>query len=115
MPGGPPAGTVLCQRDQLSDKAALGLSFGSGKDLLQIFLTSWQGQVYAYLNQCPHAFTPLNWQPDRFFNIDKTALLCATHGAEFRVDDGVCTIGPCRGKSLIPVAIDITPDNIVSA
>jgi nitrite reductase/ring-hydroxylating ferredoxin subunit len=32
-------------------------------------------------------------------------LLCANHGALFRVEDGFCFRGPCRGQSLKKVQL----------
>jgi nitrite reductase/ring-hydroxylating ferredoxin subunit len=63
--------------------------------------------VVAYENVCPHAGSPLDWLPDRFLDVDRRRILCATHGALFRIADGHCIGGPCAGKSLTPVLIRI--------
>ena len=39
--------------------------------------------------------------------------MCATHGANFRIDDGFCTAGPCMGMSLRPLAAAIDGDEVV--
>lgn len=62
-------------------------------------------QVFAYVNSCPHTGAPLDFQPGRFLNLDKTPIQCSTHGALFRIEDGFCVKGPCAGKSLVPVAV----------
>tara|TARA_A100001037_G_C15125441_1_gene625919 strand:- start:456 stop:713 length:258 start_codon:yes stop_codon:yes gene_type:complete len=69
--------------------------------------------VFGYVNICPHARTPLDWTPDQFLTRDKTNLLCATHGAQFRIEDGFCVAGPCPGASLIPVPIAISDGDVV--
>jgi len=56
--------------------------------------------VYVYVNSCPHLGTPLDFTPGRFLSLDKTHIVCATHGALFRIGDGYCVSGPCAGKSL---------------
>lgn len=56
-----------------------------------------------FVNACPHMGVPLDWMPGRFLNADGTRIICATHGAEFRIGDGYCVRGPCRGESLKPV------------
>ena len=33
--------------------------------------------------------------PDRFLSADGSLIVCATHGAEFRITDGECLRGPC--------------------
>ena len=56
--------------------------------------------LFAYKNICPHQKISLDLKPGNFFNYDKTAIQCSTHGALFRIDDGFCFKGPCSGKLL---------------
>jgi nitrite reductase/ring-hydroxylating ferredoxin subunit len=46
--------------------------------------------------------------PDQFLNLDKDYIQCATHAALFRIEDGRCVAGPCRGDVLnaLPLAVD---------
>lgn len=67
-------------------------------------------QVFAYINSCPHTGVPLDWQPGEFLNLEQTHIICAMHGAEFRIEDGYCVGGPCRGDSLARVPIRINGD-----
>jgi nitrite reductase/ring-hydroxylating ferredoxin subunit len=53
-----------------------------------------------YRNACPHLGVPLDWAPGKFLNPDGTRIVCATHGAEFRISDGLCLRGPCKGQVL---------------
>jgi nitrite reductase/ring-hydroxylating ferredoxin subunit len=69
------------------------------------FAVRYRGRVRAYLNECPHARTQLDWVPGRFFDHSKLYLICATHGAQFRPEDGVCVAGPCKGSRLVAVAV----------
>ena len=64
-------------------------------------------QVFAYQNFCMHVGHPLNWQPDRFLTKDKSAIICASHGAMYEIDSGNCFAGPCRGKALRRVDVDV--------
>jgi nitrite reductase/ring-hydroxylating ferredoxin subunit len=59
------------------------------------------------VNSCPHIGTPLEWTPDRFLSADGSRIVCATHGAEFRISDGECLRGPCFGERLEPVIVSI--------
>ncbi len=72
-----------------------------------IFVVRHGGRVVAYENSCPHTGSPLDWRPGGFFDVAKEHILCATHGALFRIEDGYCLAGPCAGQSLKPVAITI--------
>jgi nitrite reductase/ring-hydroxylating ferredoxin subunit len=40
--------------------------------------------------------------------------MCSTHGALFRVEDGVCLAGPCQGDRLEPYPI-VVRDGVVHA
>ncbi len=112
MPGRPPAGTLLCRSDELAEGEARNFRFGGGVSLFEVFLVRKEGVVRGYVNRCPHAQTPLDWQSDEFFNRSKTMLLCGTHGALFRIDDGFCVRGPCPGRSLVAVPIEIADGEI---
>ena len=72
-----------------------------------------QGDVlHVYVNSCPHIGTPLDWTPDRFLSADGSRIVCATHGAEFRISDGECLRGPCFGDRLERVVIQIRDGTI---
>ena len=63
--------------------------------------------IRAFKNRCPHNSGTLETVPDRFLDADRESLVCSTHGARFRITDGLCTSGPCRGEGLTVVAITI--------
>jgi len=98
---GPAPGTVLCRLDEIADGDARAVGF-------RMFVVRLGGAVRAYVNNCPHTDTPLDWRPGEFLDPGGTMLRCASHGALFRPDDGVCTEGPCRGKRLeaVPVVVE---------
>ena len=68
------------------------------------FAIRFDGQVYAYLNQCAHVPMEMDYQPNRFFDSTGRFLMCATHGAIYRPETGECRGGPCRG-GLIKIAL----------
>jgi nitrite reductase/ring-hydroxylating ferredoxin subunit len=102
------AGHVLCRLADIEDGQAKGFTLGSGRDARELFVVREDGQVFGYVNSCPHLGTPLNWQDDRFISDDSGLILCATHGALFEIEDGACVSGPCEGQALkaVPVALD---------
>lgn len=108
-------GRRLCRVEEVPEGGGRGFRFGSGPDLSAIFVVKKAGALYAYVNSCPHVGTPLNFLPDRFFDRGAEHLLCTTHGALFRVEDGHCLDGPCAGKRLTPVAIRVEEGEIVLA
>lgn len=96
----------LCRLDEIADGAAKGFAAAPGA-FTGLFAVRRGDAVYAYVNSCPHIGVPLDWSPDRFLNADATRIICATHGAEFRIEDGMCLRGPCQGEALEPVMIQI--------
>ena len=63
-------------------------------------------ELKAWLNICPHAGRRLDWAPGKFL-VDKGRLVCAAHGAAFELEHGECVAGPCKGASLVPVAVAV--------
>ena len=118
--GIPPAGTRLCRLDELGDPGAKGFLFGPGTgpnadtDRFDMFVIRRGQKIFAYVNACPHALTPLDTFPDRFLTLDATRIICSTHGALFRIDDGYCVSGPCAGQDLTSVKA-VVEDGMVYA
>jgi len=69
------------------------------------FVVRFQGKPYAYVNQCAHVPVELDWNEGDFFTIQKDYLICSTHGAHYRPDNGFCVMGPCKGKSLKSIQV----------
>ena len=99
---------VLCRLDEIPDPGSRGFDFREGDDLRSIFVVRLGDTVRAYENACPHTGGPLDWVPDQFLTREKDMILCATHGALFRIADGHCLSGPCVGENLrqLPVSIE---------
>jgi nitrite reductase/ring-hydroxylating ferredoxin subunit len=95
----------LCRLADIPDGGGKGFRLGTGVEERALFLLRRGERVWAYANSCPHRGTPLDWVPDRFIDMGGRHVLCATHGALFRFEDGYCVSGPCLGSSLPSVAI----------
>lgn len=103
----PPAGTHLCALDDIDVPGAKGFTFGEGRERFDMFVVRTETDCMAYVNACPHAFTTLETFTDRFLTRKMDQILCTTHGALFNLDDGFCTSGPCAGKSLVAIPIQV--------
>lgn len=101
---------ILCRLEDIPDGEGLGFERQDGDD---IFVVRQGSRVYGYVNCCPHAASPLDWVENQFMNLDRNRILCATHGAEFRIDDGYCVLGPCAGQSLETVVVSVTDGQVV--
>jgi nitrite reductase/ring-hydroxylating ferredoxin subunit len=109
------AGRTLCRLDDIEDGAAKGFAVGEGTQRLNLFVVRDGARVYGYVNSCPHQGTPLDWTPDRFISDDTGLILCATHGALFEIEDGLCVAGPCAGAHLTPLPVAVRDGAIVFA
>lgn len=107
------AGTRLCRLDDIAEGATRGFELGSGIDRLDLFVLRRDGRLLAYRNDCPHAGSPLDMPQDQFLTADGRHFLCHTHGALFRVEDGLCVSGPCLGRALTPIALRVDGGEIL--
>jgi len=106
VPGKPvTARLALCALRDLPDPGSRGFSVDTPAGPLDLFLVRQGAQVHAYINRCPHTGAPLDWVPDRFLSLDGEHIQCATHDARFRIGDGLCVAGPCRGDRLQPLEL----------
>jgi len=91
------AGKKLCLIEDIAPRSSKAFDEVAAKPL---FVVRGAEEIAVYVNSCPHLGVPLDWAPDRFLSLDCSLIVCGTHGAEFRVQDGFCISGPCRGKAL---------------
>ena len=98
-----PEWRAVCAEESLQSGRLERLSLGRGPDGIPVTVLvgrSTDGDAYAYQNLCKHLPIPLDGGSGEFFGSDSDTLRCGTHGALYRVSDGYCTRGPCRGTSL---------------
>ncbi|WP_051311485.1 Rieske (2Fe-2S) protein [Zooshikella ganghwensis] len=91
---------TLCTVDEIPPNTSKGFTVGKQT----IFVVNRAGQFHAYLNRCPHLGIRLEWQPDQFLDTDARLIQCATHGALFLIETGLCIAGPCAGQHLTKLA-----------
>jgi nitrite reductase/ring-hydroxylating ferredoxin subunit len=103
----------LCRLDDLKDPGSRGFPVFLAEEMLDIFVVRQGEHVYGYLNRCPHTRGPLDWLPDQFLDLACEYIQCATHGALFRIADGLCVYGPCAGDRLTPVPTAVEAGEVV--
>ena len=96
----------------LEDPGCREFAIGDGDWPFRGFIVRQGSDVFAYQNHCVHAGHPLNWSADEFLTKDKSALMCASHGALYEINSGQCVGGPCQGRSLRKVKVEVR-DGIV--
>lgn len=114
-PAQPAPGTALCPLAAIRDPGGRGFSFRSGDYLFMGFVVRRAGLVAGYVDRCPHAGLPLALAPNYYLTREKDLILCASHGALFRLEDGFCVGGPCADRSLTPWPVRIEGEMVVTA
>ena len=104
MPRDESVSASLIRRCDLPEVGIVSILAPIGGEMMSIIVQCEGLAVRAWRNACPHEGRRLDYVPGKFL-IDKQNLICAAHGATFRLTDGFCISGPCRGESLhaIPV------------
>ena len=105
-------GELLCRRDDLVATGAKGVTLGHGSGARDIVIVRDCPSLRAYENRCPHLAMPLEIVPDRFLDETGAHLVCTTHGARFRIGDGYCVSGPCKGELLRAIEIVVTANEV---
>lgn len=103
---------ALCRLEDIPDGGSKGFAAAPGA-FTGLFAVRRGRQVWVYVNSCPHIGLPLDPVPDRFLDAKRQAIICAAHGARFRIEDGFCTAGPCYGDSLEAVEARVDADGRV--
>lgn len=110
-----PEGAPLCHLSDLADPGSAGFAVEVDGERVLVLVVRCGSEVFAYVNSCPHLGVPLDFQPGQFLDVERRHILCANHGALFRIDNGLCVIGPCSGKSLRSFGITQTDGWILPA
>jgi nitrite reductase/ring-hydroxylating ferredoxin subunit len=114
-PAAPPPGTRLCALGEIADPGSRGFLFREGEALFLGFIVRRGDAVTGYIDRCPHAGMPLAMAPDRYLTREGDLILCSSHGALFRIADGVCVGGPCAGQALRGWAVRVEDGEVVTA
>jgi nitrite reductase/ring-hydroxylating ferredoxin subunit len=78
-----------------------------------LVLRDERGELRVYRNLCKHLPISLDAGMGTFTTKSGEHVLCVTHGARYRREDGLCVHGPCRGTSLDAVPFEIDDGDVV--
>ena len=106
-------GDRLCALEDIPDGGSAGLAATVDQQPIELMAIRRGGDVFVYVNSCPHWGSPLDLCPGRFLNRQRTLIQCSTHGAQFRIEDGYCLKGPCLGASLEPVPCSVRDGEVM--
>lgn len=98
---------VIAQSADLQDSGRAGrFTIEVYQRAIPAFVIRYQGQVYAYVNECAHVPVELDQNPGHVFDMSGQFLVCSFHGAYYSPTQGTCLGGPCRGAGLRPLKVE---------
>ena len=102
----------LCSLQDVPEGAATGVRVDTPAGQRDLILVRHNEDCLAYLNSCPHTGVSLDWQPGQFLDSSGKWLQCSTHGALFRMEDGLCIYGPCVNRFLTALQTEIVEGQV---
>ena len=104
---------VLCQLEDIEDGGSAGFtSEVDGKQRMLLAVRKGK-DVFVYVNSCPHIGVPLDFNAGKFLSRDHKHIMCSTHGALFKIEDGLCVSGPCRNAYLKSVIVSVKDNSVL--
>ena len=103
---------AVLQLDAIPDGGSIGLDPNPRGGAFRVLVVRRGARVWAYRNRCPHRGLPLDFEPGSFLTPDGAFIMCTNHVALFRIEDGICTDGPCKGAGLPTVAVQVHGDQV---
>ena len=103
---------LIAKENEIAEGKSKKFTLTRGGEKLEGFVVRRKKALYAYLNRCAHVSLPLDWGDNDFFTGDGKFLLCKNHGALYLPKTGECVAGPCAGKSLERIPIEVKSGKI---
>jgi len=103
---------LVCTLEDLKKSGCYSWEMDLNKSPVQYFLIYHENKVHSYLNRCPHTGVNLDWTTNQFLDNSNKFIQCATHGALFSIENGLCLRGPCIGDRLVITENEVIKGNI---
>jgi len=105
----------VCDQADIADPGSRAFVLHATQGDISGFVVRQRDHFYAFVNRCSHTGVELNWGSgvgERFFDLAGQFIQCSMHGALFRLSDGMCVQGPCRGQALQRLNTRIEPHGL---
>jgi nitrite reductase/ring-hydroxylating ferredoxin subunit len=94
------APSILVSIATLEEGSPVLFAFERKGQPLSGFVLEHEGNLFAYVNRCPHVTLSLDLGDGIVMTESKKFIECQVHGAQFLPESGECFWGPARGHSL---------------
>ncbi len=108
-----PREMVIPQANRLAEGQTVKFTFAEDGHQRGGFVIRHRGSLYAYRNECRHIPMTMDWVENRFLSRDRCYIQCATHGARYQIDTGLCVEGPPAGEYLKSLPVEVSGDQVV--
>jgi nitrite reductase/ring-hydroxylating ferredoxin subunit len=105
----------LCAVDDIPDDGSAAFVAEIDDRKIAVMAIRKNGNVFVYENECPHVGAPLDFRPGEFLTDDGENIICSTHAALFRIEDGECIDGPCFGDRLTQINVEVRDGSVYIA
>lgn len=110
-----PPGLTLINTEALPDPGAVVVGLEVQGRRISVIVTRRGDRIAAFHNRCAHADYPLQRADGRILVQEGAFMVCAAHGASYRLEDGACAGGPCNGRGLLPVTVRVSESSVVTS
>lgn len=104
---------VVAKWSALGERQTVKFAFREDGQAKEAFVIRSGDRVFAYRNECRHIPLTLDWVENRFLSRDRCYLQCATHGAKYEIETGLCVDGPPLGERLRTLPARVVGDDVV--
>ncbi len=108
-------GAPLCAVADIPEDGSAAFVADLGARRIAVMVIRKGDEIYVYENSCPHIGSPLDFISGQFLNHERSHILCSTHAARFKIEDGLCISGPCEGDRLTQINAEVRDGYIVLA
>jgi nitrite reductase/ring-hydroxylating ferredoxin subunit len=104
---------VVARWSSMAERETVKFRFEEDGTDKEGFVVRSGNRVFAYRNECRHIPMTLDWVENRFLSRDRCHIQCATHGARYEIDTGLCVDGPPMGERLRALPVQVVGDDVV--
>lgn len=105
----------ICSRQELEQTPFLILPILYKNQSTSAIIFCYEGETFAFINNCMHMHKPLNCQEDTIFDTSRRYLRCSMHGFLFNPQTGECQSPVCEGEKLQPLKLHEQDDYVFFA
>jgi nitrite reductase/ring-hydroxylating ferredoxin subunit len=104
---------VVANSSALADKQTQKFRFRERGEEKEGFVIRRGERFFAYRNECRHIPMTMDWVENRFLSRDRCYIQCATHGALYEIESGLCVGGPPAGERLRSLAVEVHGNDVI--